>query len=205
MEIVMKSRPVRVCEFCWPRTTKLIARFATGLLAKRGHSVVHAVNGRQALDLAAGADFDLILMDVNMPEMDGFEATRRIRFAEHAKTRHHTPIVAMTAYAMAGDRERCLASGMDEYLSKPVDKAQLLALLERISAAGVAGENPGFVTAQPIFGLNKLLDNLDGDEILMQRIVRLFHENTPRLLASVRGAIAEPRFSRDCALRSCVA
>jgi signal transduction histidine kinase/CheY-like chemotaxis protein len=165
--------------------------FATGFLSKRGHSIVHAVNGREALDLAATTDFDLILMDVNMPEMDGFEATRRIRFAEQSKTRHHTPIVAMTAYAMAGDRERCLASGMDEYLSKPVDKAELLGLLQRISRSGVAGEMPQFVPAQPIFSFKKLLDNLDGDEILMQRIVRLFHDNTPRLLANVRSAMAQ--------------
>jgi PAS domain S-box-containing protein len=164
--------------------------FATGLLSKRGHSVVHAVNGREALDLAAATDFDLILMDVNMPEMDGFEATRRIRFAEQARKRQHTPIVAMTAYAMAGDRERCLASGMDEYLSKPVDKTELLSLLQRISGTGVAGENPAFVRAQPIFSLKKLLNNLDGDEVLMQRIVRLFHENTPPLLANIRSAIA---------------
>jgi two-component system, sensor histidine kinase and response regulator len=130
-------------------------------------------------------------MDVNMPEMDGFEATRRIRFAEQAKKRHHTPIVAMTAYAMAGDRERCLASGMDEYLSKPVDKVALLRLLERLSATGMAGENPEFIPARPIFSLKKLLDNLDGDELLMQRIVRLFDQNTPRLLATLRSAVAD--------------
>jgi HPt (histidine-containing phosphotransfer) domain-containing protein len=104
----------------------------------------------------------------------------------------------MTAYAMAGDRERCLASGMDEYLSKPVDKTELLSLLQRISATGMAGANPEFVRAQPIFSLKKLLDNLDGDDLLMQRIVRLFDENTPRLLATLRGAVAR-RNSADIA------
>ncbi|MEA3212747.1 MAG: hypothetical protein QOE70_5804 [Chthoniobacter sp.] len=103
------------------------------ILEKRGHSVVHAPNGLAAVDAAAHDVFDLIMMDVQMPEMDGFEATRRIREAEEA-TGSHTPIVAMTAHAMAGDRERCLAAGMDDYLSKPLRKSDLLTLIGRISA-----------------------------------------------------------------------
>ena len=102
---------------------------AAGILEKRGHSLVHAANGREAVEAAAREAFDLIFMDVQMPEMDGFEATRRIRESEQA-TGRHTPIAAMTAHAMAGDRERCLAAGMDDYISKPLDKAELLALLE---------------------------------------------------------------------------
>jgi PAS domain S-box-containing protein len=98
----------------------------------RHHLLVHAPNGRKAVEAAAGATFDLIFMDVQMPEMDGLEATRRIREAEQA-TGRHTPIAAMTAHAMAGDRERCLAAGMDDYLSKPLKKAEVLALLERIA------------------------------------------------------------------------
>ena len=78
-------------------------------------------------------DFDLIFMDVQMPEMDGFEATRRIRESEQA-TGRHTPIAAMTAHAMNGDRERCLAAGMDDYISKPLHKPALLAMIEQISA-----------------------------------------------------------------------
>jgi two-component system, sensor histidine kinase and response regulator len=106
---------------------------AAAILERRGHSLVHAVNGREAVEAAAREAFDLIFMDVQMPEMDGLEATSRIREAEQA-TGRHTPIAAMTAHAMAGDRERCLAAGMDEYISKPLNKAELLALLERISA-----------------------------------------------------------------------
>ena len=87
-------------------------------------------NGHEAVEAARRGGFDLIFMDVQMPEMDGFEATRRIREAEQT-TGRHIPIVAMTAHAMAGDRERCLAAGMDDYLSKPLQKSELLALLGR--------------------------------------------------------------------------
>ncbi len=106
---------------------------AQGILEKRGHSLLQALNGCEAVAAAAGEAFDLILMDVQMPEMDGFEATRLIRAAEPAAGRH-PPIAAMTAHAMTGDRERCLAAGMDAYLSKPLNKSDLLALIERISA-----------------------------------------------------------------------
>jgi PAS domain S-box-containing protein len=107
--------------------------FATGILARRGHSLVQAADGREALASTRRDSFDLILMDVQMPEMDGFEATRLIRAEEPLGRR--TPIVAMTAHAMIGDRERCLAAGMDDYLSKPLDKTALLAIIEKVSAA----------------------------------------------------------------------
>jgi CheY-like chemotaxis protein len=103
---------------------------ASGILEKRGHSLVHAATGHEAVDAAAREPFDLILMDIQMPEMDGFEATRRIRKYEQALNLH-TPIAAMTAHAMEGDRERCLAAGMDDYISKPLRKADLLDLLQR--------------------------------------------------------------------------
>jgi two-component system sensor histidine kinase/response regulator len=107
--------------------------FATAILARRGHSLVQATNGREALASTRAESFDLILMDVQMPEMDGFEATRLIR-AEEPPDRH-TSIVAMTAHAMLGDRERCLAAGMDDYLSKPLDNTALLAIIGKVSVA----------------------------------------------------------------------
>ena len=112
---------------------------ATALLETRGHSLVHAANGREAVEAAAREPFDLIFMDVQMPEMDGLEATQQIREAERA-TGRHTPIAAMTAHAMADDRERCLAAGMDHYISKPVGIAALLALFTRIAAAPLESE-----------------------------------------------------------------
>ncbi len=94
-------------------------KLALGLLGKEGHSVVVANNGAEAVAALERGGYDLVLMDVQMPEMDGFEATRLIR-AREAALGQHTPILAMTAYAMKGDRERCLAAGMDGYVSKPI-------------------------------------------------------------------------------------
>ena len=116
-------------------------KLAVGLLNNWGHSVTIAGNGVIALREFAASRFDLVLMDVQMPEMDGLEATRRIREAEQA-TGQHMPIVAMTAHAMKGDRERCLEAGMDDYVSKPVRSVHLIramaAQLTSIEAAGFA-------------------------------------------------------------------
>jgi two-component system, sensor histidine kinase and response regulator len=94
------------------------------LLEKRGHHTVLASNGKEALEALAQGSFDLVLMDVHMPDMDGIEATMAIREKEKT-TGLHQPVIAMTALAMKGDRERCLAAGMDGYLSKPIDLQQL--------------------------------------------------------------------------------
>ena len=90
-----------------------------------------AADGNAALGAATRRRYDLILMDCHMPQMDGFEATRRIRDDEFERSRGHTPIVALTADALAGDRERCLESGMDDYMTKPVSSAMLAACVER--------------------------------------------------------------------------
>jgi signal transduction histidine kinase/CheY-like chemotaxis protein len=109
---------------------------ALRLLEKAGHQVETANNGRAALAALARDRFDLVLMDLQMPEMDGFEATARIREQERG-TGTRLPIVALTANAMVGDRERCLAAGMDGYVSKPIDAARLLAEIRRVQAAAV--------------------------------------------------------------------
>ncbi len=103
-------------------------RVAKAILEKAGHRVVLAGNGRIALTQMEQQDFDLVLMDVQMPEMDGFEATAAIRAREH-RSGEHIPIIAMTAHAMAGDRERCLEAGMDDYITKPIHGAALLDLV----------------------------------------------------------------------------
>ena len=102
------------------------------VLKKEGHLVQLASNGREVLEALEACQFDLILMDVQMPGMDGFEATATIRKAEHL-TGCHVPIVAITAHAMQGDRERCLEAGMDEYLTKPIDLVKLRAMLRKWS------------------------------------------------------------------------
>jgi CheY-like chemotaxis protein len=94
------------------------------LLAKEGHSAVAVSSGREALALLEQQSFDLALMDVQMPDMDGLETTKAIRAQERSSQRH-LPIVAMTAHAMIGDRERCLSAGMDSYVTKPVDATKL--------------------------------------------------------------------------------
>ena len=112
-------------------------RLVTALLKERGHSVTLAGNGCQALDLVERHDFDLLLMDIQMPEMDGLQATAEIRYREGPKGKH-IPIVAMTAHAMAGDRERCLDAGMDGYIAKPIHPGELMALITGISAQRIA-------------------------------------------------------------------
>jgi two-component system sensor histidine kinase/response regulator len=112
-----------------PVNQRLISR----LLEKRGHRVTLANNGREAVNAAEKGGVDLILMDVQMPEVDGFEATEKIR-AREKSSGAHLPIVALTAHAMKGDRERCLARGMDDYLTKPIQPQELDAILERWTA-----------------------------------------------------------------------
>jgi CheY-like chemotaxis protein len=104
---------------------------ATRLLEKQGHHVATVGNGRAALERLEKETFDLILMDIQMPEMDGFEATAAIRKQEES-TGKHLPIVAMTAHAMEGDRERCLAAGMDGYIAKPVRAKDLIDAIENL-------------------------------------------------------------------------
>jgi PAS domain S-box-containing protein len=114
-------------------------KLAIGLLSKWGYTTVVAVNGQEAVDRAlSDRNFDLILMDVQMPELDGFEATRRIREAERAAGRRRTPIIAMTAHAMKGDRERCLEAGMDGYISKPVRAPELSRTIAEFSSSDSA-------------------------------------------------------------------
>jgi len=110
---------------------KINQKVAATMLSKAGYRVSTAEDGVEALRKLNEGRFDVVLMDVQMPEMDGIEATGKIRTAE-AQTGKHTPIVALTAHAMSGDRERCLEAGMDAYLSKPVTSAQLYAAIESV-------------------------------------------------------------------------
>jgi signal transduction histidine kinase/DNA-binding response OmpR family regulator/HPt (histidine-containing phosphotransfer) domain-containing protein len=157
---------------------------ATGILEKQGHALVHAANGREAVEAFSDGAFDAILMDVQMPEMDGFEATRRIRELEEAAG-GHTTIVAMTAHAMAGDRERCLAAGMDDYVSKPLRKEDLLRALD---GARVIGDHVE-TGAQFLYSREELLSQCDGDEELMGELVSIFRDNTPQIIQAIGEAV----------------
>jgi CheY-like chemotaxis protein len=113
---------------------RISALAVTRQLEKDGHLVRSAADGQEAIRILGEQDMDMILMDVQMPVMDGVEATRRIRDGEAGAGRSRVPIIAMTAYAMAGDRERLLKAGMDDYIAKPVDVAALRAAIGRISS-----------------------------------------------------------------------
>ena len=117
-------------------------KFAVRVLEKRGYTVVVANNGKEVLAALTREPVELVLMDVQMPAMDGFEATAAIRHQER-ETGRHVPIIAMTAHAMQGDRERCLEAGMDGYVSKPIHARELLAAIEQMMTANATPAAPG--------------------------------------------------------------
>jgi CheY-like chemotaxis protein len=163
------------------------------LLGKAGHNVVVAGNGKEALATLAKAGpgaFDLVLMDVQMPEMDGFEAAAAIRKKERG-TGTHLPIVAMTAHAMKGDRERCLAAGMDGYLSKPVKREELIDAIERHRYESPAPEKDRLARKQPGLDRAAVLARLDGDEELLAELAGLFIQESPKRLSAIQQAIEQ--------------
>jgi PAS domain S-box-containing protein len=168
---------------------------ATGILEKRGHVLVHATNGREAVEAFGDGRFDLILMDVQMPEMDGFEATRRIREVEKGSG-GHTKIVALTAHAMAGDRERCLAAGMDDYISKPLRKEDLVRVLHGLDADVHHGETdslirtrPRLVSEEALVDIDQLREATDNEPVRMRRLIGIYLTQTAPLLNELDAAI----------------
>ncbi|MEX2213305.1 MAG: response regulator [Phycisphaeraceae bacterium] len=165
-------------------------KVATKLLERRGHSVLIANNGREAVDALERETFDVVLMDVQMPVMDGFEATAEIRRRE-AEGKAKTRIIAMTAHAMKGDRERCLDAGMDDYVSKPIRPDALYAAVERFqespSVPPVAAA-PATV-ADEVFNRGEALEQMGNDAKIARELVSIFNAECPALLAAVREAI----------------
>jgi CheY-like chemotaxis protein len=161
---------------------------AAGILEKRGHRITHAPDGQTALKEHEKGPFDVILMDIQMPDMDGIQVTAHIRQREAPK-RQHTPIVAMTAHAMKGDRENYLASGMDDYISKPINKNTLIHIVERFANPSSAS-SPATVS-EPHSNLTGLLKELDGDRDLLQNLIQLFIETTPQMLLDIQTAITQ--------------
>ena len=162
------------------------------LLKKRGHLAVIAGNGNAALAAWEREPFDLILMDVQMPDMDGFAATEAIRAKEKARG-DHVPIIALTAHAMKGDRERCLAAGMDAYVSKPIRAAELFEAIGRLLSTDVAGAKERPHPEEPqgaVLDLDTALEFADGDWELLRRMAQLFLSQCPKLLGEVRDSVA---------------
>jgi two-component system, sensor histidine kinase and response regulator len=162
---------------------------ALRLLEKSGHKVTVAANGKRALEEFDKESYDLILMDVQMPEMNGFEATQAIRQKERS-TGRHIPIIAMTAHVMKGDEEKCLAAGMDNYLTKPIRGADLLALIDRLSndQSGVVVKPSSSLTdsSGPTIDLAGALERLDGDRSLLDELVELFRDDCARAMEEIR-------------------
>ena len=171
-------------------------RLAVAILERRGHRVSVSNNGEEALQALAESAFDVVLMDIQMPIMGGFEATRRIREAERANGGHQI-IVAMTANAMQGDRERCLAGGMDGYVSKPVRAEDLFATLASCLPDAVSSE-----TTMPIgettlveataagFDRAAVIECFGGDEELYRTIAAMFVNDSPGYCDALRAAVA---------------
>ncbi|MCX7898389.1 MAG: PAS domain S-box protein [Rhodocyclaceae bacterium] len=158
-------------------------RVAASMLQKLGCEVVIATDGRQAVELWQKGTFDLVLMDCQMPEMDGFAATAAIRRGEEGA--RHTPIVAMTANALEGDRERCLAAGMDDYLSKPITRARLMTVLARwLPARKKSEEN----AREAWLDAAQLAAATGGDEALAREILAIFAEGLPVLIQRIQDA-----------------
>ncbi len=178
-----------------PANQKVVVK----LLEKRGHSVQVAPNGRSALEMLTtdGNVFDLILMDVQMPIMDGLQATARIRGLADERLRS-IPIIAMTAHAMRGDREKCLAAGMDGYLSKPVDARKLITLIEGHAFREQNDERAGMDTfswdartSEELLDLDSALTRLGGDKSLLEDMLEFFIEDIPPLLQEIRNDAVE--------------
>jgi two-component system sensor histidine kinase/response regulator len=166
---------------------------AIRLLEKAGHRVTLASTGREALtawENAGTPGFDIVLMDIQMPEMDGMEATAAIREREKNSGKH-VPILAMTAHAMRGDKERCLASGMDGYVSKPIHPASLFAEIERCLAASGRSNTMTEISEGPgeLIDRASLLERVEGDQELLTEMIHLFQGDAPKLLTAMREAL----------------
>lgn len=172
------------------------------MLEKLGHRVVVASNGQEALEQARKNRFELILMDIQMPVMDGFDATAEIRIYELTRQQQPVPIVAMTAYALKGDRDRCLAAGMDGYISKPIKEEDLVQTIEQFVFGKTVAQQPAAdrgtrehaeeqaPEAPLIFDREALLKRLGGNAALVEKFVSMFFTTADEHLLLLRRANA---------------
>ena len=178
-------------------------RVATRFLNKLGHSVRVVDNGEKAIRALQEDEFDVVLMDIQMPVMDGFKATTAIRKQEEL-TGHHIPIIAMTAYAMSGDRERCLTAGMDDYVSKPINEASVAkacSLITKFNRSSVdvavsnkIQEDAEIVPDQLVFDFPAALKRFEGDGEFVNEICGLILNSVPELISSLKSAVEQ----QDC-------
>jgi CheY-like chemotaxis protein/HPt (histidine-containing phosphotransfer) domain-containing protein len=186
----MQARPVVARRVLIADDNAVNRKVARGILERAGHEVVAVEHGREALETLARERFDVALLDVEMPVLDGLEATRAIREGEAARGGARLPIVALTAQAMSGDRERCLDAGADAYLAKPFEPRELLSLVEALAPAptGVATRRASIAVAPvgpAIWNRAELLDRVSGDRALLMELVELFLDQGPKLRAQL--------------------
>ncbi len=205
--ISIKPRPPRINQVATAQASMKVLIVEDGhvsqlvgarMLEKRGHVVTLAANGREAIERCDKETFDAILMDVHMPGINGYEATARIRKTEQA-TGRHVPIIAMTANAMKGDRERCLAAGMDDYIAKPLRSAELFQVVEQFAHRSAVPEpahespvpsppSPRPQIEPPPFDLAEFREST-GDEKLMRKLVAIFSEDAQKYLRKAEKAL----------------
>jgi PAS domain S-box-containing protein len=190
-QLVNGSRPsgvLRTLRILLAEDNPVNQMVASERLKRAGHEVTVVENGKQAVDAAAGNHFDVALLDVHMPEMDGFTALANIRELKNSNG-HRLPTIALTANAMKGDRERCLLAGFDDYVPKPIRFDDLFAAIDRLvpvepsSSASIIMPPTNFV--EP----DKLLEHFENDAALARRAAELFLRNCPRWLADIRAAV----------------
>ncbi|WP_293765153.1 hybrid sensor histidine kinase/response regulator [uncultured Aquitalea sp.] len=170
-------------------------KLAMAILTRRGFQVTVAENGQKALDALAAGNFDLVLMDMQMPVMDGLEATRALREREAAGGLPHMPVIALTANAMNGDRERCLEAGMDGYVSKPIDAARTFDEIGRVLGMDSLLV-PQPITAMPrqeelLFDRDQAVRNCDGDESFLPILLQAFVGDSGKRLTELRNHLQD--------------
>jgi two-component system, sensor histidine kinase and response regulator len=181
---VLRTSRVQICVLL-AEDNPVNQKLAVRMLEKLGHRVTVVEDGQSALDKLAQQPFDLVLMDVQMPGMDGLEATAAIRVHEEG-TGTHTPIIAMTAHAMQGDRERCLAAGMDGYVSKPIKLNDLDAAIKQVLDGRSATIT---LPEEPPWNIDVALTFVDGDRALLEELVTLYRHDSPGWMEELRTAI----------------
>ncbi|MDZ7260972.1 MAG: response regulator [candidate division KSB1 bacterium] len=170
-------------------------KVALRTLEKLGYRAEAVFNGKEALQALKTKPYDVVLMDVQMPEMDGFEATRIIRDPQSDVLNHQIPIIAMTAHAMKGDRERCLAAGMNDYISKPIQPEEVLQALERQLSGKSSDESPVSLTPErlekEVFNRSELLERLGGDEEFLKELIEIFLQDVPVQIEKLQQALKD--------------
>ena len=183
---VCQCRPLRIL---LAEDSLVNQQLAVALLSGEGHDVTVANNGREAVAAVETGTFDMVLMDVQMPDMDGLEATAIIRRSEAARGDGRLPIIAMTAHALAGDRERCIDAGMDGYTSKPINADELFAAIRGLATKPSEPPPPAASADGDPVDWDAALKTVRGDQRLLTMIVETALGEIPELLAAVRGAV----------------